>query len=84
MIETCSFIHNFADYVKNYHHILMLSNKRFEAVFWEQMQHLLENCGSVGHTKRGGTPYGVDTYSAAPFRYELEPNFKSDQSFFGR
>src|SRR3989344_1093715 len=44
----------------------MLSNKRFKAVFRQQVEHLLEDCGSVWHTKRGGTPYGVDTRTVPP------------------
>lgn len=45
----------------------VLSNKRFKAVFWQQMEHLLEDCGSVGHTKKGGSVRLLTRLRCRPF-----------------
>ena len=45
----------------------MLSNERLETVFGQQMQALLQDCGSVGHTKKGGSVSGLTLLRCRPF-----------------
>src|SRR3989344_813065 len=59
----------------------VLSNKRFKAVLREQMQHLLQDCGSVGHTKKGGSVRLLTRLRCRPFSLWARAGFQIRSKF---